>query len=273
MNPKVTIITPPESHAALRLAQLWEFRELIYIFALRDIKVRYKQTALGVVWAVIQPITVMLIFTLLFGRLAKIPSDGVPYPVFVFSGLLMWNFFSAGISSCSNSLVGSSAMISKVYFPRMVIPISSVAVSMVDFVVSAVVLLLLMAFYGITLNWQLLLLPVLVLGLFTSVLGLGLWLSAITVTFRDFRFVVPFMIQIWMYVTPVIYPISFIPEQFRWLIYLNPVVGWVTGARSVFLGTQIDWLAIGASFVISGLMFVIGVRYFNNAERRFADVV
>ena len=257
----------------MRLAQLWEFRELIYIFAMRDIKVRYKQTALGIAWAVIQPITVMLIFTLLFGRLAKIPSDGVPYPVFVFSGLLMWNFFSAGISSCSNSLVGSSAMISKVYFPRMVIPLSSVAVSMVDFVVSAGVLLVLMAIYGIVPSWQLLLLPFLIAGLFISVLGLGLWLSAITVTFRDFRFVVPFMVQIWMYVTPVIYPISFIPEQFRWLIYLNPIVGWVSGARSAFLGTPIDWLAIATSLVISLVLFMIGIRYFSNAERRFADVV
>ncbi len=273
MNSKVTIITPPDRSAGLRFTRLWEFRELIYIFAIRDIKVRYKQTALGVAWAVIQPVTVMLIFTLLFGRLAKIPSDGVPYPVFVFSGLLMWNFFSAGISSCSNSLVGSSAMISKVYFPRMVIPLSSVAVSGVDFIVSAFVLLVLMASYGIAPTWQLCLLPLLILGIVISVLGLGLWLSAITVTFRDFRFVVPFMVQIWMYVTPVIYPISFIPESFRWLIYFNPVVGWVSGARSAFLGTPIDWLAIGASFVISILMFIMGVRYFNNAERRFADVV
>ncbi len=273
MSKPVTIIEPEQRNSDLGLGEIWKFRELIVILAMRDIKVRYKQTALGIAWSVIQPLFLMIIFSLLFGRLAKIPSDGVPYPVFVFSGLLVWNFFSTGVSSCSNSLVGSSAMISKVYFPRMVIPLASVGVSLVDFAISACVLLILMLFYSVGFTWQILLVPLFAFGVFFSVLGVGLWLSAITVTYRDFRYIVPFMLQIWMYITPVIYPVSFIPEGYRWLIYLNPVMGWVSGARSAFLGTPIDWLAIACSLVFSALCVYIGLRYFCKAEQRFADVI
>ncbi|WP_353414697.1 ABC transporter permease [Arenicella sp. 4NH20-0111] len=273
MSKPVTIIKPASDAARLSFHEIWKFRELISILAMRDIKVRYKQTALGVIWSVIQPLFLMLIFSLLFGRLAKIPSDGVPYPIFVFSGLLIWNFFSAGVSSCSNSLVGSATMISKVYFPRMAIPLASVGVSLIDFSISVLVLLALMAFYAVMPTWQFLLIPLFACGAFISILGIGLWLSAITVTYRDFRYVVPFMLQLWMYITPVIYPTSFIPAEFRWLTYLNPITGWVSGTRSAFLGTQIDWIACGCSLALSLIMLSVGLRYFSNAEQRFADVI
>ena len=269
----ITIIESSDSNSRQSIVELWSFRELIAILAFRDIKVRYKQTVLGVAWAVIQPLFMMAIFTLLFGRLAKIPSDGLPYPVFVFSGLLVWNFFSASISSAANSLVGSQAMISKVYFPRIIIPLATVGVGLVDFAIASVVLLVLMAFYSLIPQFSLLLVPVFALGVFISVLGIGLWLAAITVTYRDFRFVVPFMMQLWMYVTPVIYPVSFIPESYRWLIYLNPVTGWVSGVRSAFLGMPIDWFACATSLLTSLILLFIGVRYFIKAERRFADVI
>lgn len=273
MSKLVTIISPSQTNASLGIKELWKYRELVSILAMRDIKVRYKQTALGIAWSVIQPLFMMIIFSLLFGRLAKIPSDGVPYPVFVFSGLLMWNFFSTGITGCSNSLTGSAAMISKVYFPRMVIPLASIGVSMIDFLISACVLLLIMAIYSVGVTWQILLVPIFALGVFMSVLGIGLWLSAITVTYRDFRYIVPFMTQIWMYLTPVIYPVTFIPAEWRWVIYLNPIVGWVSGARSAFLGTHIDWLAVACSFVLSALLLIVGLKYFARAEQRFADVI
>lgn len=273
MSKQVTVIHSSEHVVSINLGEIWTFRELIAILAMRDIKVRYKQTALGIAWSVIQPLFLMIIFSLLFGRLAKIPSDGVPYPVFVFSGLLIWNFFSTGVTSCSNSLVGSSAMISKVYFPRIAIPLASTGVSLIDFFIAAAVLLIIMVLYSVPPTWQLLLVPFFAIGVYLSVLGIGLWLSAITVTYRDFRFIVPFMMQIWMYITPVIYPVSFIPENFRWLIYLNPVMGWVSGARSAFLGTPIDWLACASSLFLSLILLFVGIRYFAKAEQRFADVI
>lgn len=273
MSQKLTIIKPVSGRLKLNLAELWEYRELAWMMMLRDIKVRYKQAALGVAWAVIQPVTTMLIFTLLFGRLAKIPSDGVAYPVFVFSGLLGWTFFSSAVSNCANSMVGSAAMVSKVYFPRLVIPFASIGVSLIDFLCSFVVLLLLMFIYSIELSWQIILVPMFLFGLLLSVLGVGLFLSAVTVTYRDFRFIVPFMLQIWMYITPVIYPVSFIPESYRWLIYLNPVNGWVSGMRSAFISTPIDWTAVLFSVILTAILLVLGTRYFVVAERRFADVI
>ena len=273
MSKHITVITAANQGIWFNISELWKYRELTMILALRDIRVRYKQTALGIAWSVLQPLFMMIVFSILFGRIAKIPSDGVPYPVFVFSGLLMWNFFSAGISSCGNSLAGSASMISKVYFPRIVIPIASIGVSMIDFAISACLLLLIMLIYSVSLTWQILLLPFFVLGTFGSMLGIGLWLAAVTVTYRDFRYIVPFMLQIWMYITPVIYPISFIPSEFKWLLYLNPVVGWVSGTRSVFLGTSIDWLAVAISLILSSIMILVGLKHFAKSEQRFADVI
>ena len=273
MTKTVTVIDSNSQGILFNLKEAWKFRELIVILAMRDIKVRYKQTALGIAWSVLQPLFMMVIFSILFGRLAKIPSDGVPYPVFVFSGLLIWNFFSTGIAACSNSLAGSAAMVSKVYFPRMAIPVASIGVSLVDFLISSLLLLILMVIYSVTPSWQIILIPFFAIGTFISMLGIGLWLSAITVTYRDFRFIVPFMLQIWMYVTPVIYPVSFIPSDYRWLLYLNPIVGWVDGARSAFLGTPISWLPIFVSLITSLLLITVGLRHFSKAEQRFADVI
>ena len=205
MTKPVTIIEPPKNIRGIQLSELWEYRELAWVMMLRDIKVRYKQTVLGVVWAIIQPLTAMAIFTFIFGRLAQIPSDGFPYPVFVFSGLLAWNLFSSAVSSGGVSLLGASNMISKVYFPRLIIPIASIGVSLIDFVVSFIILLVLMFIYSVGLSWQIVLFPVFVIGLVLVAIGISTWLTAVTVVYRDFRFVLPFMIQIWMYITCLLY--------------------------------------------------------------------
>ena len=273
MDQQLTIIRPRRGWHPSDLKELWRYRELLTALSLRDIKVRYKQTILGVAWAVIQPLTTMLIFSFIFGRLAGIPSDGFPYPVFVFSGLLAWTFFSSAVSTSSMSLLSAGGMISKVYFPRLLLPLSAIGVSVVDFTITVVLLFLLMVFYSIVPTWQLLLFPVFFAGLIVLALGLGVWLAAVNVAYRDFRFVVPFMLQITMYLTPVIYPVSFIPEQVRWVIYFNPLLGWISGIRASFLGSPIDWYAVGTSLTLTMIILVIGLRYFQKAERRFADII
>jgi len=270
---KNTIIRPNPRWSFVNLIELIDYRELVAVMIARDIKVRYKQTVMGVAWAVIQPISMMLIFTLIFGKLAKIPSDGYPYPIFVFSGMLAWNFFSSSISSAGMSLVGSSNLVSKVYFPRIIIPIASIGVSLVDFLVSAIVLLLLMLYYSQSLTLNILLLPFYLCGLIMVSIGIGSWLAAITVTYRDFRFVIPYMVQVWMYLTPVIYPVSFIPENWRWLLYLNPMYAWIGGIRASFLGQEIDEVGLLISIGLSILIFTMGLMYFERAQRRFADVI
>ncbi|MBL4671240.1 MAG: ABC transporter permease [Arenicella sp.] len=239
----------------------------------KDLKVRYKQTVMGIAWAVIQPLTMMLIFSLIFGRLAKIPSDGYPYPVFVFSGLLAWNFFASSISSSAGSLIGASNLVSKVYFPRIIIPIATIGVSCIDFVISAVLMLLLMLFYSQEVTLNILFVPFFLFGLMILSIGLGSWLASITVMYRDFKFVVPYMIQIWMYLTPVLYPISFVPEKWRWLLYLNPMYGWINGIRASFLGQEIDALGILVSLVLSISIFILGMFYFEKTQRKFADII
>ena len=239
----------------------------------RDIKVRYKQTVMGVAWAVIQPLTMIAIFTLIFGKLANIPSDGYPYPVFVFSGLLAWNFFSSSISSSGVSLITASNLVSKVYFPRIIIPISSIGVSMVDFLISAVLLLIMMIIYSQSITWSILLLPFFLLGLMTLSIGLGSWLASITVVYRDFRYVIAYLVQIWMYMTPVLYPVSFVPEKWRWLVYLNPMHGWINGIRASFLGQPIDIIGVAISLTLSIIICAIGMFYFQRTQRRFADII
>jgi len=239
----------------------------------RDLKVRYKQTVMGVAWAVLQPLTMIAIFTLIFGRLAQIPSDGYPYPIFVFSGLLAWNFFSTSISSSGVSLIGASNLVSKVYFPRIIVPISSIGVSMVDFLISACLLVILMLIYSQPITLNILLLPFFLTGLLVLSIGFGSWLAAITVTYRDFRYVISYLLQIWMYLTPVLYPISFVPEKWRWLLYLNPMYAWINGVRASFLNQPIDVLGSLISFALSVLIFVIGMFYFEKTQRRFADII
>ncbi len=273
MNKKLTIIKGETTWRSVNVGQLWSYRELLSSLAMRDIKVRYKQTVLGVMWAVIQPLATMVIFTLLFGRLAKIPSDGVPYPVFVFSGLLAWNFFQSSVSSGGASLLSAGSMITKVYFPRIIVPLASVGVSIVDFAISFGILLILMLLYSVPFTWQIALMPLFFLGLAVLALGLSAWLSSVTVVYRDFRFVLPFMLQMWMYLTPVIYPLSFVPQDWRWLIYLNPVAGWLEGIRACILGNTIDWVSVFCSTVLTLIIVYLGVRYFEKADRRFADVI
>jgi lipopolysaccharide transport system permease protein len=273
MSKTLTVISAGSGSQRAKLLELWNYRELAWSITLRDIKVRYKQTVLGVAWAVLQPVVTMIIFTVIFGGLAKIPSDGFPYPVFVYSGLLAWNLFATSVSTAGSSMVGAANMISKVYFPRLIVPLASMGVAVIDFLVSFLVLMIVMVNYSIVPSVQIFLFPLFLLGLVLTSIGVGTWLAAITVSYRDFRFVVPFTIQIWMYITPVIYPASFIPEAYRWMVYLNPIFGWVTGIKSAILGTPIDWLAVACSSAWMVFLLWLGMSYFIKAVRRFADII
>ena len=269
----VTVIKPNPNWSFVNLTELWAYRELVWVMVMRDLKVRYKQTVLGFAWAILQPLTMLLIFSLVFGRLAKIPSDGYPYPIFVFSGMLAWNLFSGSVSAAGLSLVGASNLVSKIYFPRIIIPIASIGVSVVDFLISCVLLLILMLIYQQPITSNIIYLPLLLCGLLLVSLGMGSWLAAVTVSYRDFRFVITYMMQIWMYITPVLYPISVVPEQWRWLLYLNPMYVWINSIRASFLGEAIDTSGMVLSLSISIIIFVFGLYYFEKSQRKFADVI
>jgi lipopolysaccharide transport system permease protein len=269
----LVVIESNKTWGTNQLRDLWGFRELLYFLTWRDVKVRYKQTELGIAWAIIQPLFTMLIFTLFFGRLAKVPSDNVPYPVFAYAGLLAWTFFSNAITNSGNSLVGSANLITKVYFPRMIIPGAAVAAGLVDFAIAFVILVLLMIYYGIMVTWNILMFPVLVLLTTLLALGTGMWLSALNVKYRDVRFALPFLVQLWMFVSPVIYPASFLPEKYRWLLWLNPMTGIIEGYRSALFGRRFDWIALGCSAVITFILLIYSSYYFRRMEKSFADVV
>jgi lipopolysaccharide transport system permease protein len=269
----VTEIEPARGWRALDLRELWAYRELLIVLTMRDIKVRYKQTVLGAAWAILQPFMTMVVFTIFFGHFAKMPSDGYPYPVFVYSALLPWTFFANAVTSSSNSLVGSANLISKVYFPRLIIPLSAVGAGVADFGVASGILLAMMIFYGVGWSLNLLLAPALLLGVMFIALGVGTCLSALTVTYRDFRYVVPFMVQLWLFITPVVYPASLVPAQWRWILYLNPMSGLIEGFRAVFLGKTFDLFGLAISTAVAICLFVAGVAYFERVERRFADII
>jgi lipopolysaccharide transport system permease protein len=254
---------------------LWRYRELFYFLAWRDILVRYKQTVIGIVWALIRPFLTMLVFTFVFGNLAKLPSGSVPYPVLVFAGLLPWQFFSSALSESSSSLVNSSNLIAKIYFPRIIIPGSAIIVSLVDFLISGCFLIVLMVWYGIIPGWNILLLPIFIIITFVAALGAGLWLSALTVKYRDFRFVVPFLVQFGLYISPVGFSSAIVPEQWRWLYSLNPMVGVIDGFRWALLGGeyQLYWPGFILSNCLLGLLFISGIWYFRKTERTFADII
>ncbi len=276
--PPTIIIERTRGLASLQLRALWEYRELLYFLVWRDVKVRYKQTALGVAWIVLQPVISMLIFSALFGVLLGAPSNGAPYPVFVFAGLLPWQYFAGALTRASASLVGSAHLITKVYFPRLVIPLSGVIGGLVDFGVSFIVLLLLMALYRIAPTPAVIFLPAFLLLAMATSLGFGLWLAALNVRYRDVNYLVPFLVQIWMYVTPVIYSATLIPEQYRWLLALNPMTGVVEGFRWALLGgvmteTQPPNGLFAVSVVISLIVLVGGLFFFRSTERTFADVI
>jgi lipopolysaccharide transport system permease protein len=270
----VTVIAPSRGWVSLRLAELWEYRELLYFLVWRDVKVRYKQTVLGAAWAVIQPLFTMVVFSVVFGHLARISSDGIPYPIFSFAALVPWTFFASGMSSSSNSLVGSAHMVKKVYFPRLVIPIGTVLAALVDLAIALAVLLVLMAYYKIVPTWNIVWLPAFILLAFTTALGVGLWLSALNVKYRDVRYVVPFLVQLWMYATPVVYPSSLLGEPYRTLLGINPMAGVVEGFRWALLGVDTrPGPIIAASAATSIAILVSGAFYFRRTERSFSDLV
>jgi lipopolysaccharide transport system permease protein len=267
-------IAPSKGWVSLKLKELWEYRELLYFLIWRDLKVRYKQTALGAAWAIIQPFFTMVVFSLFFGKLAKVPSDGVPYPIFSFTALVPWTFFANGLTQSSNSLVGSANLITKVYFPRLTIPIASVLSGIVDFVLAFVVLLGMMLYYGIVPTVNVLWLPLFLLLALIASLGVGLWLSALNVEYRDVRYVVPFITQFWLFVTPIAYPSSLLPEPWRTLYGLNPMVGVVEGFRWALLGTKTaPGPIIAVSSTAALVILVTGAFYFRRMEKTFADIV
>lgn len=273
-NSQVIRIAPSKGWVALQLKELWAYRELLYFLIWRDVKVRYKQTALGAAWAIIQPVFTMIVFSLFFGRLGKIPSDGIPYPIFCYAALVPWTFFAQGLSQASNSLVGSGNLIKKVYFPRLSLPISAVICGLVDFALAFIVLLGMMLYYGILPTVNVIWLPFLILLTLITSLGVSLWLSALNVQFRDVRHAIPFLTQLWLFATPIAYPSSLLSEPWRTLYSINPMAGVVEGFRWALLGTE---TAPGPMMIVSTLtalaLLVSGTFYFRRLEKTFADVV
>ena len=267
-------IKPSLRWVPLNLAEVWEYRSLLVFLAWRDVSVRYKQTALGIAWAVLQPLLTMIVFSVFFGRLIRVPSDGVPYPVFSYAALLPWQYFSTALASASQSLITDEKLVTKIYFPRLIIPLASIIPPVVDFGAAFVILIGLMIYYGIPVTGRLMLLPVLMVLAAIAALGFGLWLSATNVRYRDFRYVVPFVIQFWLFVSPVAYPSSVVPEQWRVYFGLNPMTGVIEGFRWALLNTE---TAPGPLILVSGLISVLilvsGAYYFRNMEKSFADII
>lgn len=273
-NLPVIRIEPSVGWVSLKLGELFQYRELIYFLIWRDIKVRYKQTVLGVAWAIVQPFFTMLVFSLFFGKLANVPSDGIPYPIFSYAALVPWTFFANGLTQASNSLVGSANLIKKVYFPRLAIPIATVLSGVVDFILAFVVLVGMMAYFGFAPTINILWLPLLLLLALVTSLGVSLWLSAMNVEFRDVRYIVPFLTQFWLFATPIAYPSSLLQKPWQTLYGINPMVGVVEGFRWALLGTK---TAPGAIVFVSALtavaLLIGGALYFRRMEKTFADIV
>lgn len=267
------VIEPDKSGFQLGFAEVWRFRELLYFLTLRDIKIRYKQTLLGAAWAIIQPLFTMLLFTLFFGRLARIPSDGIPYPLFAYAGLLPWTFFANAVTNSANSLVGGASLITKVYFPRLIIPAAPVLAGLVDLAIAFVLLVPLLFYYRVTITWQLLLLPVFIALATLLAFGVGMWMSALNVKYRDVRYALPFLVQLWLFASPVIYPTSMLPSSWRWLLILNPMTGIIEGLRSSLFGRPFDWPAIVTAILIILLIVPLSALYFRRVEDSFAEVV
>ena len=254
---------------------LWRYRELFYFLAWRDILVRYKQTVIGIAWSVLRPFLTMVVFTLVFSKLAKLPSDNVPYPILVFAALLPWQFFANAFTDAGNSLISNANMISKVYFPRLVIPVSAVIVSFVDFLISSVIMVFLMVWYGYMPDWRILTLPLFTVLAFTAAMGAGLWIAALNVKYRDFRYLIPFVVQLGLYISPVGFSSSIVPEQWRLLYSLNPMVGVIDGFRWAILGGSCPfyWTGFLLSLTLVTMILFTGVLYFRKTEKSFADVI
>lgn len=269
------IIRPKSGWIPFNIRELYGFKDLLTFLVWRDIKVRYKQTILGVVWVIFQPLLSMILFSLLFGKLAGIPSDGIAYPLFAYSGLLFWNYFSATLSSTANSLIANSSLVTKVYFPRLIIPASASLSGLLDLVISSVFFAGMLVFYHATPHIALMAIgPLLLSAVFVLAVGCGLWLSALNVEYRDFQHVIPFFVQIWMFATPVIYPSSLLPERFRWLIYLNPMCGYIETLRSTAIGNQpVNLTSLTIAITVTILIFISGLFYFRKVESSFADII
>lgn len=269
-----TIIRPKKTFSLNDIKELWQYRELMYFFTWRDLKVRYKQTAIGVAWALFQPFTTMIVFSIFFGNFAKMPSDNIPYPIFVYVGLLIWQFFSGALTETSNCLITNQSIITKVYFPRLILPISAVLTKLVDFFIASIILIGMMIYYNYTPNLiGLFILPLLLLISFLASVGSGLFLAAVNVKYRDIRYILPFFIQMLMFVTPVIYPAS-IAGKYSWILAINPMTGVIKAAHAAILGNApINWQLLGISFITIFIIFIIGIIYFKKTERYFADII
>ena len=267
------VIEPTHGFVAIDARELWHYRDLLYFLTWREISIRYKQTVLGFMWAIIQPLLTMIVFTVFLGRLAKVPSDGVPYPVFSYLGLLPWTYFANAVTRSGTSLVSNANLLSKVYFPRLLIPLSGTLSALVDFAVAFLILIVLMLVYSVPITASLLL--VIPLTILTSVAatGVGMWLSALNVQYRDVQHAVPFLIQLWMFATPVVYPASVVPEKWRLLFALNPMAGVIEAYRAAALGRPVDWRTLAVSFAVVVVITAIGAWQFRRMERRFADIV
>lgn len=270
-----TIIKPKKGLAGLNFKEIWSYRELFYFFAWRDIKLRYRQTFFGIAWAVMQPFITMVVFSVVFGKLAEMPSDNIPYPIFVYAGLLLWNIFSNSLNFASQSLIGSANIIQKIYLPKIIIPAASVVVTLVDFLFAGLIFLGIIFYYGFIPHFQgLLLLPILLLITILASLGLGWFFAAVNVRYRDIRYALPFFIQLLIFITPVIYPISIVPNAYKWLLTINPMTGVIETFKAGFLGTMpINWTVLAISAVMSILFFIFGLVYFLKTEKTFADII
>ncbi len=267
------IIRPPRKWVPINFSELWNYRELLFFFVWRDVKIRYKQTALGFLWAIIQPLFLMLVFTLFFGGLAKVPSEGIPYPLFSFAALIPWTLFAEGLTRSTMSMVSNANIMTKVYFPRLIMPISGILSPLVDFCMAFVILILMMAYFGFIPTIAIILLPIFILLTIMTSLAVGLWLSALNVKYRDFQYTIPFLIQLWLFASPVVYPSSLLPEQFRLIYGLNPMAGVIEGFRWALLGTNPPEAMILVSVGVVILLLVGGLFYFKRMEQYFADVV
>jgi len=270
---QVTIIRPQSGWVPIDFKELWAYRELLSTFVMRDIKVRYKQTVLGAAWAIIQPLFMMVVFSLFFGRLAKIPSEGIPYPIFSYAALLPWTLFAEGVSRSTNSMVSNANIMTKVYFPRLIMPVSGVISPLIDFAIAFVVLLGMMLYFGFVPTINVIWLPAFILLALMTSLGVGLWLSALNVKYRDFQYTVPFLIQLWLFASPVVYPSSLLPQPYRLIYGLNPMAGVIEGFRWALLGTTPPSSMIAVSVMIVLVILISGAFYFKRMEKTFADVV
>lgn len=268
------IIKAKKGFFSIGLHEIWEYRELLFFLALRQIKVRYKQTIMGALWAVLQPFLTMIVFTIIFGNFAKIPSENIPYPIFSYSGLVLWTYFSTSLSQAGNSLVGNSNLVTKVYFPRLFIPTSSCLAGLVDYGVAMSIILLMVIYYRFVPSIKIIIIPLVVFTTFILASGISYWLSSICVKYRDIKFILPFLIQLLMFTSPVIYPSNIISEKYRWLLYLNPMTGLINAHRAGLLGyKEVNFTTLGVSIIISLFIFFTGIIFLKNTEKGFADLI